>query len=87
MTKTYSIRLDEETRDDAKKVFDDLGMDFSTGIKIYLRKVAKTNGIPFALNNDVSSLDRSINEMKHGNYKSFNSLDELFDDLDNDEGD
>lgn len=85
MTKAYSLRLDEDTRNGAKKVFDNLGMDFSTGVKIYLRQVIKTNGIPFELSNNVSSLDRSLNEYRQGNYKSFNSVDELFKDLDSDE--
>ncbi|WP_076460630.1 type II toxin-antitoxin system RelB/DinJ family antitoxin [Limosilactobacillus caccae] len=83
MTKTYSLRLDEKTRDDAKKVFDDLGMDFSTGIKVYLKQVIKTNGIPFELSNRSSSIDRSLKELKAGDYKSFNSVDDLFDDLNN----
>lgn len=83
MTKPYSLRLDEQTHDDAQDVFTDLGMDFSTGIKIYLKKVIKTNGIPFKVTNETASLDRSIEELKDGNYKSFNSVDELFDDLDN----
>lgn len=81
MTKTYSLRLDEKTRNDAKKVFDDLGMDFSTGIKVYLKQVIKTNGIPFELSNRTSSIDRSLKELKEGKYKSFNSVDDLFNDL------
>lgn len=85
MTKTYSLRLDEKTRSDAQKVFDGLGMDFSTGIKIYLKQVIKTNGIPFELTNQTSSLDRSLEELRNDNYKSFNSVDDLFKDLDNEE--
>lgn len=82
MTKSYSLRMDEDTRNAAKKVFDNLGMDFSTGIRIYLRKVIKTNGIPFDVTNNSSSLDRSLQEYKDGNYQTFNSVDDLFDDLD-----
>ena len=85
MTKTYSLRLDEKTRSDAQKVFNDLGMDFSTGIKIYLKQVIKSNGIPFELTNRQSSLDRSIEELHEDNYKSFNSVDDLFKDLDDEE--
>lgn len=84
MTKSYSLRLDDKTKEDATKIFNDLGMDFSTGIKIYLRQVINTNGIPFELK-DTSSLDRSLAELRVGNYKTFNSVDELFDDLDDEE--
>ena len=86
MTKTYSLRLDEKTRSDAQKIFNDLGMDFSTGIKIYLKQVIKTNSIPFKLSNDTpSSLERSREELHNGQFKSFNSVDELFADLDDEE--
>ena len=87
MTKTYSVRLDEKTRDDAQKVFNELGMDFSTGIKIYLKQVVKRNAIPFDLSNNDSSLDRALAEYRSGKYKSFNSVDDLFKDLDDDEED
>lgn len=87
MTKTYSLRLDEKTRSDAQKVFDGLGMDFSTGIKVYLKQVIKTNSIPFELTNQTSGLERSLAELHNGNYKSFNSVDDLFKDLDNEEND
>lgn len=87
MTKTYSVRLDEKTRDDAQKVFNELGMDFSTGIKIYLKQVIKRNAIPFDLSNNDSSLDRALAEYRDGNYKSFNSVDDLFNDLDDNEED
>lgn len=33
------------------------------------------------------SLERSIDEMKHGDYKSFKSVDDLFNDLENDVND
>lgn len=87
MTKTYSVRLDEKTRDDAQKVFNELGMDFSTGIKIYLKQVVKRNAIPFDLSNNDSSLDRALAEYRAGKYKSFNSVDDLFKDLDDNEED
>ena len=83
MTKPYSLRLDEQTHDEAQDIFANLGMDFSTGVKVYLKKVIRTNGIPFKVSNEPTGLDRSLNELKDGNYKSFNSVDELFDDLDN----
>lgn len=85
MTKTYSIRLDTETHSAAQKIFNDLGMDFSTGIKVYLKQVIKDKGIPFPLTTSQSSIDRSLAELKAGNYQSFNSVKSLFKDL-NDEG-
>ncbi len=43
------IRIDEETKNKAKAVFDKLGVDLSTGIKIYLHQVIINQGIPLKL--------------------------------------
>lgn len=83
MAKAHSIRVDDDTFKNSSKVFDNLGMDFSTGIRIYLKKVIKTNGIPFDVTNE-NGLDRSLAELKKDDYKSFNSVDDLFDDLNDD---
>ncbi len=46
---TIQIRIDEKTKKEATKVFNDLGIDMSTGIKIYLKKIIYNKGIPFEL--------------------------------------
>ncbi len=46
---TYSIRLSKKDHDEAVKVFDDLGLDWSNGIKIYIKQLIKLKAIPFAL--------------------------------------
>lgn len=44
---TIQIRIDAKTKKAAKKIFADLGMDLSTGMKVYLARVVKDKGIPF----------------------------------------
>lgn len=46
---TYSIRLSQKDHDDAVKVFDKLGLDWSNGIKIYLKQIIRQEAIPFSL--------------------------------------
>jgi len=46
---TIQIRIDEKTKKEAVKIFDDLGIDMSTAIKVYLKKVIVTQGIPFQI--------------------------------------
>ena len=46
---TIQIRIDEKTKKEAIKVFNDLGIDMSTGIKIFLKKVVTAQGVPFQL--------------------------------------
>lgn len=46
-TTTVQVRIDPKTKRKAGKIFADLGMDISTGMKVYLNKVVETEGIPF----------------------------------------
>lgn len=46
---TIQIRIDEKTKRDAKKVLDTIGMDMSSAVKVYLKQIVITQGIPFQL--------------------------------------
>lgn len=46
-TATIQIRLDPKDKKAASKVFKDVGLDISTGIKLYLKKVIEEEGVPF----------------------------------------
>ena len=43
------LRIDDKTKNSAKKVLDKLGVDMSSAIKVYLRQIVINKGIPFKL--------------------------------------
>jgi len=47
--KNLQVRLPEGLREEADQVFSEIGMDTSTAIRVYLRKVVQTRSIPFPL--------------------------------------
>ncbi len=49
MTTLLHVRVPEEIKAQASKIFAELGIDLSTGIKIYLTKVVENKGIPFQM--------------------------------------
>lgn len=52
MNSTLQIRIDRKTKEEARKAFSDMGLDISSGIKVYLAKVAASRKIPFELTAD-----------------------------------
>ncbi|MCI1985838.1 MAG: type II toxin-antitoxin system RelB/DinJ family antitoxin [Lactobacillus sp.] len=79
-----TARVDLDTKERARKVFENAGLDMTTAINIYLKKAIAINGVPFAVTaND--SLDeatlRAHEEIKRGEYDSFDSVDDWFKDL------
>lgn len=79
-----NFRIDDDLKEESKEIFDSLGIDMTTGIKIFLTKVVREKGIPFEMTIRKDNLAQSLEEMKNGDYKTFNNLAELMKDL-NDE--
>ena len=44
-----NFRIDDELKEESKEIFDSLGIDLTTGIKIFLTKVVREKGIPLSL--------------------------------------
>lgn len=46
---TIQVRMDERTKRESAKILKKLGLDMSSAINVYLKRVIATNGIPFPL--------------------------------------
>ncbi|MFW0180688.1 type II toxin-antitoxin system RelB/DinJ family antitoxin [Rothia sp. P5766] len=46
-TTTISFRTDRETKEEAMRLFSELGLDMSTALNMFLRQALVDNGIPF----------------------------------------
>lgn len=49
MTKAIQIRVEEKLKHEADLVFEDLGLDTPTAIRLFLKKVVVSQSIPFEL--------------------------------------
>ncbi|ABJ60421.1 addiction module antitoxin, RelB/DinJ family [Lactobacillus gasseri MV-22] len=91
MTTTVSLRLPEDLKKQATDVFNEYGLDWSSAMRMILTQVVSENAIPVNLHryseispSMKSNIDRSLQEYKAGNYKTTNSVKELFEELDKD---
>jgi addiction module RelB/DinJ family antitoxin len=81
---TINIRVEEKTKKAANKVFADLGLDMSTGVKMFLTQVAREKGLPFTPTTDMKAIvakwDKEVEwALKHG--KRYSSAEALLADL------
>lgn len=44
---TLSIRIEEKTKNEARKTLESLGLDLSSAVKIFLHQVVIDQGLPF----------------------------------------
>ena len=85
---TIQIRVDAKTKREARKTLDELGLDMSSAVKMFLRNVITTQSIPLDLktaNGFTLAQEKALmvdaKEAKK-NSKVYTHLDELFSDLD-----
>lgn len=77
-----NIRIDKNIKEASEKVFDDLGLNMSTAINMFLRQVIRVKGIPFEikLTNINNETLEAINEsiiLANNNNKGYTSIEEL----------
>ena len=81
-TAVISARIDPDLKRDAEQVFRDLGLTATQAITLFYKQVELERGLPFAVRvpNDatVEALEHS---RKRQELESFNTLEDLFDDL------
>jgi len=61
MVKTIQVRVDNRLKDSADSLFESLGLDTSTAVRMFLISAIETGGIPFAVIHN-SGRDTEIRE-------------------------
>ena len=88
MSSTVQFRLDAKTKKGVANIFKSLGMDMSTGLKIYVQKVLQTKSIPFPLLTEngftpeqeekiLAESRRTMADYKSGKRKAHTSVDSM----------
>ncbi len=91
-TTNLNVRVDMALKQESDTLFKSLGLNMSTAINMFLTKCVKTSSIPFKIEEPKPSkeLKKALKEvdyiMKHPEkYKAYNSVEELFEELDSDD--
>ena len=78
-----NIRTDKAVKAAAEKIFEELGMNITTAVNIFLRQTIRENGIPFELKLSVpnettaAAIEEGRRIAHDTNVKGYNSIDEL----------
>lgn len=64
-TTNLNIRTDKEIKEQADKIFSELGLNMATAINMFLRTTIRENGIPFSLKLEVPN-DTTIAAIEEG---------------------
>ena len=56
-TTNLNIRIDKTVKESSEKVFEELGLNMTTAVNIFLRQVIRVNGIPFEIKGNIPNQD------------------------------
>lgn len=82
-TTNLNIRTDKEIKDQADRIFSELGLNMTTAINMFLRTTIRENGIPFSLKLDVpneitaAAIEEGRRIASDNNVKGYTSMDDL----------
>ena len=77
-----NIRIDRNIKETSEKVFEDLGLNMTTAINMFLRQVIRVNGIPFEIKENtpnketIEAIEESI-RLANDNSKGYSSIEDL----------
>ena len=81
-TTNLNIRIDKTVKESSEKVFEELGLNMTTAINIFLRQVIRVNGIPFEIKGNIpkqetsEAMEESI-AIANGKEKGYTNIDDL----------
>lgn len=88
MTVPTEIYIDEDIKEKASRLFQELGLDLSTAINIFLRECISKGNLPFFVElpqyrkETIEAMEESKRISKDSSIKSFKSIKELNEELD-----
>jgi DNA-damage-inducible protein J len=83
MAKTQTtIRVEEEIYTQAKEILAQIGLNYSQAVNIFNSMIVLNKGLPFEIKLPESQTIQALRELENREGDSFESVDELFADLD-----
>lgn len=87
-TTNINVRVDSTLKQEAEALFNDLGLNMSSAINMFLRSAINHNGIPFEIKRPIPNAETmaALNEYENmkknpENYKRYSSFDEILDEV------
>lgn len=80
--------MDSKLKEEAEKLFSQLGMNLSTAFNIFVRQSLREKRIPFNISCDIPNLitrnaiEEADNLINNKDSKKFSNINDFFDDLD-----
>ena len=86
-TTNFSVRMDKDIKKQCETLYNELGVNLTTAINVFLRQSRRAGGFPFEVRLEqpnketIAAMLEAERIAKDPSVKAYNDLDELFADL------
>lgn len=86
---SVTVRLNKDVKNQAQRIYAELGIDMTTAINVFLRQSIRSNGFPFEVNlnvpNSVTFAAMRATQNNEDMHGPFDSVEALMEDLNADD--
>ena len=91
LTSVVNVNVDSNLKNQANEILNDLGLNMSTAINMFLKQIVKRDGIPFEVTNPKPSKEmlhaleeseKIIKEIREGRRTGYDNMSDLISSLD-----
>ncbi len=82
-TTNLNIRTDKDVKNQAERIFNELGLNMTTAINLFLRAAIREHGIPFSMKLDVpnkttiSAIEEGRRIISDDNVEGYDNMEDL----------
>lgn len=82
-TTNLNIRTDKDVKNQAERIFNELGLNMTTAINLFLRAAIRENGIPFSMKLDapnkttISAIEEGRRIISDDNVEGYDNMEDL----------
>jgi len=82
-TTNVNFRLDKQTKKEAEELFEDLGLNMTTALTMFVKASLREQGIPFDVQRDIpnaetiAAIEESEKLLSDPNVKGYDNMDDL----------
>lgn len=72
-----NVRVDKETKEQAKAIYHQLGLDMSTAINMFLKQTVMTNSLPLETSINKLETEQAMRDALNGNTEEIGTIDDF----------
>ena len=72
-----NIRVDDSLKENVEKILEDMGLNMTTAITIYLKEIVRSKQIPFTIVSNIKNIEENVSSKEEPVDETYNKIKEF----------